>query len=899
MNDLAARLRDALGEKYHLERELPLGGLGRLFLARTRTGEQVVVQALPPDIVSRIDAERFRQAIGRVARLKHSSLVPILEAGGSDDLLYVVSARPRGESLRGRLVREGGLSSEETMQVLWDVADALAYAHEEGVCHGDIRADTIYLDNGRGRIAEVGLRCALNMALEGTHAVDVRADLHALAVVGQQMLGGQSAPVEAVLARALSIAPEEQFASAAAFRDAVGIPPSRRRRRARQKVLAVGLVAVVAAAVLFEEARQDPPLDSDLLAIAPFEILVPEHDYWREGLVDVLAANLDGAGPLRTVPATVAVRHWEGRADRASALELGRRTGARLVLVGRVVGRGGDSVALVGTLLDIEGAHTLAELEVTDPEARLDRLADAVTVRLLNELSRSRPIGAVRRAMFGTTSLPALKAYLIGEQHFRRSEWDSAIASYQRAISLDSTFALPYYRAGIVLGWQTASGDSLSQVYLRRAAAHNRGLPPRDSLLVLAESLGTAVDEGYVANPLYWSQLRRLYDVVREATRRFPRDPEVWYEYGEVQYHYPDMATRRAMIDAFDRALRLDSAYAPAYIHAIELALQLGEMDRARSYIRRYLALGPRDAYADGIRLTEMLLDPSRRYSPSVQRILDTASADLLTAALANFRAWADSSETGIRLARLLAEGRPSAASLYSDSSFYIPELASNLAYHGRLAEAYALVGAESTWLYAILAHLGGIPAESAAVRFGASLRSGSLWPPNLAGLGVTIWANHGDTASLSRLAAAAEALRGNRHPLAARYGRYLAGASRAFIQLARGDTAGAARALLALPDTACMRCMLVRLKRAELLEAARMDEEAARVLSRDPPGFQLPIEPLWMLYRARVLDRRGESQRAAAAYRYVRDAWLHSDPVLQPFVREAGERLRVLGRRR
>ncbi|HWO88953.1 MAG TPA: tetratricopeptide repeat protein, partial [Gemmatimonadales bacterium] len=639
-----------------------------------------------------------------------------------------------------------------------------------------------------------------------------------------------------------------------------------------------------------------PPVDDDLLAIAPFEILVPELDYWREGLVDVLAANLDGAGPIRTVPATIAVRRFEGRADRASAVELGLRTGARMVLVGRVVGRGGDSVALVASLLDTEGPATLAEFEVTDPEARLDRLADNVTVRLLNELSRTRAIGAVRRAMFGTASLPALKAYLIGEQHYRRSEWDSAIASYQRAISLDSTFALPHYRAGIVLGWQTGSGDSLSQVYLQRAAANNRGLPPRDSLLVLAESLGTVLDGGYVANPRYWYHLRRLYGVVREATRRFPRDPEVWYEYGDVHYHYPEFATRRGILDAFDRALRLDSAYAPAYIHAIELALQLGELDRARRYIRSYLALNPRDIYADGIRLTEMLLNPRLRHSAEVQRILDTASADLLTAALANFRSWPDSSETSIRLARLLAEGRPSGAALYSDSSFYIPELAVNLAYHGRMAEAYALVGTQFSWLYAIMAHLGGVPAESARARFDASLRNRPLWPPSLAGYGLTIWANLRDSVALASLARAAETAPRQDHPLAGPYTQYLADAARALIRLIRGDTAGAARELLALPDTACRRCVLVQLMRAQVLEAARMDDEAARLLARDPPDFQAPFEPLWMLYRARVLRRRGELERAAVAYRHVRDAWLHADPVLQPYVREAREALGQLG---
>ncbi len=93
-----ARLQDALGVAYHIERELPLGGLGRLFLATEQaTGSQVTVQALPPDLAARVDLGRFRAAVDKVERLKHPGILPLIAAGYQD----------RHRLLRSGLTRAG------------------------------------------------------------------------------------------------------------------------------------------------------------------------------------------------------------------------------------------------------------------------------------------------------------------------------------------------------------------------------------------------------------------------------------------------------------------------------------------------------------------------------------------------------------------------------------------------------------------------------------------------------------------------------------------------------------------------------------------------------------------------------------------------------------------------
>ena len=81
-------------------------------------------------------------------------------------------------------------------------------------------------------------------------------------------------------------------------------------------------------------------LDQNLVAVAPFDVVDADLKLWHEGMVDVLSRNLDGAGPLRTVSPTLVVRRWAGRADKESAISLGKATGARLAVFGSLIRSG-------------------------------------------------------------------------------------------------------------------------------------------------------------------------------------------------------------------------------------------------------------------------------------------------------------------------------------------------------------------------------------------------------------------------------------------------------------------------------------------------------------------------------------------------------------------------------
>ena len=286
----------------------------------------------------------------------------------------------------------------------------------------------------------------------------------------------------------------EATPSAPAREAAAGPPsssPSPLVRRGLLGVAAALLVALVGAGVsLRDRPAVEDARDADLLAVTPFEVLEPSLQVWREGMGDVLSRTLDGAGPIRTVSPSVVFRRWNGRADRASAEELGRRTGAGLVLYGAVVPRGRDSVTLRAALLDRVGEMGKTDIEVSGEVARIGDLADSLAIGALRVLSSSRAIGSVRRTPIGSRSLPALKAFLQGEQFFRRGLWDSALTRYDQAIAADSTFALALAQMAMVLGWYppTAGAYRPPEEYMRRATLHNHGLPPRDSLLIVAYS---------------------------------------------------------------------------------------------------------------------------------------------------------------------------------------------------------------------------------------------------------------------------------------------------------------------------------------------------------------------------------------------------------------------------
>ena len=238
LSELGESLQAHLGSAYTVERELG-GGMSRVFVAHDhRLGRQVAIKVLLPTLAAAVNVERFDREIMLAAGLQHPNIVPVLHSGELAHLPYFVMPYIRGDSLRMRINR-GPLSVRETVNILKDIARALAYAHEHDVVHRDVKPDNVLLAAGAAMVTDFGVAKAISasrtsrpqtshtitevgvslgtpayMAPEQAAAdpkVDRRADLYAFGIVAYEMLAGtppfHGRSPQAILAAQISEAP--------------------------------------------------------------------------------------------------------------------------------------------------------------------------------------------------------------------------------------------------------------------------------------------------------------------------------------------------------------------------------------------------------------------------------------------------------------------------------------------------------------------------------------------------------------------------------------------------------------------------------------------------------------------------------------------------------------------
>jgi serine/threonine protein kinase len=220
-SELRAHVERALGAHYELDCEIGRGGMGIVYRAKDRRLKRVVaIKVLPPELAFRGEIKtRFLREAETAAQLNHPNIVDIYSVDELSGLVFFVMAYIPGDNLAKRLHDHGAMPIEDTRRILRDVADALAYAHERGVVHRDIKPDNILIDQGSGRpmVTDFGIARAVSdgdnrltatgiaigtptyMSPEqaaGDREIDGRSDLYALGVVAYQMLTGRP-PFEA------------------------------------------------------------------------------------------------------------------------------------------------------------------------------------------------------------------------------------------------------------------------------------------------------------------------------------------------------------------------------------------------------------------------------------------------------------------------------------------------------------------------------------------------------------------------------------------------------------------------------------------------------------------------------------------------------------------------------
>ena len=975
-----------LAGRYSLLEPIGQGGMATVYLAEDREHQRrVVVKILRSELDSVVPTERFRAEIRITAQLQHAHIVPLFDSGSVDGLPYFVMPYVEGETLKQRLHREGPLSVDEALRLTKQIASALEYAHRHGVIHRDVKPENILLHEGDALVADFGIALALGGAgperLTGTGVsigtpaymspeqcsadrdIDARTDQYSLACVLYEMLTGEPpytaptpqaiigkrmcepvphlsasravpAAIELAVTRALAKAPLDRFSSISEFVQALDQTPATRGRRRGTIALAGGAVLALGALVYSGavERRRETSVSPNVLAVAPFDVLARDLALWREASVDYLAPKLDRAGPLEVVPPAAVIRLWSGRADRTSAEALAARTGAGIVIFAAVAPSGRDSVRVSAHVLDVI-RREISDVESRDATDHMDRLMDSLSVRILRDLGRSRTIGAVRLAGFGSSSFPAVKAYLHGEQLLRRAEWDSARAAYDQALELDTGFVLARRRLARVVSWQVGTVGGLGNGvptllalsdfrYMHSLDTRGRALGEHDSLLVAADSQRAALAEATVADT---GLRRRLFVTAAELVRRYPNDAEAWTVLGDVRYHFGGRAgalycgrcaigqadvSRRETLDAYVRAIQLDPGFAPPYRYALRLALDLGEVDQARRYALAYLGLKPSVEMSSLLRLFVALLDTSRQSAPRSDAMLDSLSPQVIWESWASFLLLADSAEAAVRLARHIAgdSARTRIWSPRNEAEQRRRPLAGTLAYRGHLREAYRLTGDSRDWffspLYAEMAMLGAVPADSVDATLHRWLQAHPFTPNVGLDFALPWWARRGDSLSIrvyihrattERFDSTASHFSSQPHlHVSPRYRLAIAGA---YLAMARRDTADAFRRFYALRNGPWW--LDEPLTLARLLEAHHRDTEALEILRREfPYPNATPSRGLAALERARVAQRLGNRDEAVASYRYVAALWRTADPVLQRYVAEARANLRALNGR-
>ncbi len=233
-DDVLARLTTSLADRYRIDGELGVGGMATVYRAHDlRHDRDVAIKVLHPDLGAALGGERFLTEIRTTARLQHPHILPLLDSGSSDGLLYYVMPLVTGETLRARLQRERQLPIDEAVRISREVADALGYAHELGVIHRDIKPENILLQGGHASVSDFGIALAVQEAggrrmtqtglslgtpqymspeqAMGERTIDARSDLWALAAVTYETLVGEAPftgpSVQTILARVMTEEP--------------------------------------------------------------------------------------------------------------------------------------------------------------------------------------------------------------------------------------------------------------------------------------------------------------------------------------------------------------------------------------------------------------------------------------------------------------------------------------------------------------------------------------------------------------------------------------------------------------------------------------------------------------------------------------------------------------------
>ncbi len=511
MLDISPLLHETLAGRYVLKREIGRGGAATVYLAHDIRHERLVaIKVLHPELSHALGAKRFLREIKLTAGLQHPHILSIHDSGEAHDQLFYVMPYVEGDSMRQRLGADNRLSIDEAVRIGREVAGALSYAHERGVVHRDIKPENILFSGGHAVLADFGIARAINRAHEkitqqgtitGTpaymspeqardRAFDGRSDVYSLACVLYEAIAGVPPfvgdtpqqlltqrisktppllreyrhdvppPIEAVIAKALSISPDDRFDDARAFSAAlsaavgnsgeVRAPLTERRSLFKSPWLwAAGMTMLVAGGAATTPAGRDQfdvltgRIDTAQYAVLPFQYSgAPSPPGDDEPVSQGLYAALrewNGLKLASDVSVYDAMNHGT-----VSSLA-GVATAARRARAGKLVwGRvwlTKDSMKVRAAVYDAIDASLLREMTITGPRNLLETRPGELRKLAIDLLRLDGGSARARAGDVGTRSLAAWRAYQQGQQALATWRVLPAIEAFDRAVTADPDYA--------------------------------------------------------------------------------------------------------------------------------------------------------------------------------------------------------------------------------------------------------------------------------------------------------------------------------------------------------------------------------------------------------------------------------------------------------------------------
>ena len=520
-------LRDALAGRYNLERELGRGGMATVYLAHDmRHDRPVALKVLQPEESAALGTDRFHREIKVLARLRHPFVLPLHDSGEAAGALYFVMPYIEGESLRARFTRECTLQPEDIVTIVRQIAEALDYAHGEGVVHRDVKPENILISrHGHAMLADFGIaRGALlpsgapptgtaltqsGMAIGtadymspeqalGDAEIDGRSDIYSLGCVVYEALTGRppftgtnalSIVAQHIGVPAPNLATKRPELSPSLIR---AVARSLQKNRDDRFPTATAFVQ----ALMASDTSTPAPLASARLSIAVLPISNrssdAETEYFSDGMTDELMNALAKVEGLRVVSRTSAFAFKSGD---VSIREIGARLGVGFVLEASVR-RAGARLRVTARLVGVEDDSTLwsetYERQLEDVFAVQDEITHAIVATITEALQLGHLRGA--KPVPQPRSLEAYDLYLLGRHHwYKRTEPEMrrALELFQEAVAADPLYAPAYSgiadASALLASWQFASAK---ENFPQAAKAAQRALELDPSLADAHASLG-------------------------------------------------------------------------------------------------------------------------------------------------------------------------------------------------------------------------------------------------------------------------------------------------------------------------------------------------------------------------------------------------------------------------